>query len=60
MLALKREAMPNAEFVFVNPKTDKPYTDIKKAFAKACNKAKIMKFAAACCGVSEEVELFLV
>ena len=27
------------EFVFVNSKTKKPYTDIKKAFASACKKA---------------------
>jgi integrase len=32
------------EHVFINPKTDKPYTDIKKAFAKACQKAKLEDF----------------
>jgi len=29
------------EFVFVNPKTEKPYTDIKRSFATACDKAQI-------------------
>lgn len=29
------------EFVFVNKKTKKPYTDIKKAFASACRKASV-------------------
>jgi len=29
------------EYLFVNPKTGKPYTDIKKAFASACEKAKV-------------------
>ncbi|HYX28118.1 MAG TPA: site-specific integrase [Pyrinomonadaceae bacterium] len=29
------------EFVFVNPDTKKPYTDIKRSFATACDKAKI-------------------
>jgi len=29
------------EFVFVNSKTKKPYTDIKKAFASACKKAGV-------------------
>lgn len=29
------------EFVFVNPKTKKPYTDIKRAFATACTKSEV-------------------
>jgi integrase len=29
------------EFVFVNPNTKKPYTDIKKAFASACTTAGV-------------------
>ena len=29
------------EFVFVNPKTKKPYTDIKRSFATAFDKAEI-------------------
>ena len=29
------------EFVFVNPKTKRPYTDIKKSFATACTKAGV-------------------
>ncbi|PYS25103.1 MAG: hypothetical protein DMF72_02700 [Acidobacteria bacterium] len=29
------------EFVFVNPDTEKPYTDIKRSFATACDKAKV-------------------
>lgn len=29
------------EFVFVNPKTKKPYIDVKKAFATACDKAEV-------------------
>ncbi len=32
------------EYLFINPKTDKPYTDIKKGFAKACQKAKLEDF----------------
>ena len=36
---IKREAKPDAEFVFINPKTNKPYGDIKKAFSAACRKA---------------------
>ena len=32
------------EYVFINPKTDKPYTDIKKGIAKACQKAKLEDF----------------
>jgi integrase len=42
MLDLKREAKRAAEFVFVNPKTNLPYRDIKKAFACACRRAKIV------------------
>jgi integrase len=34
----------DGEFVFINPKTGKPYTDVKKAFAKACQKAKLKDF----------------
>jgi integrase len=41
LLARKREAKPDAEFVFINPKTNKPYGDIKKAFSAACRKAGI-------------------
>lgn len=40
MLTLRREAS-GAEYVFINPKTGKPYTDIKRAFSAACEKAKI-------------------
>lgn len=40
MLALKRDTK-GAEYVFINPKTNEPYTDIKKAFAGACREAKI-------------------
>jgi integrase len=32
------------ESVFVNTKTGKPYTDVKKGFAKACGKAKLWDF----------------
>lgn len=42
MLELKREAAVGAEFVFVNPKTNQAYVDIKKAFAWACSKAGIV------------------
>lgn len=42
MLDLKREAKRDAEFVFVNRKTNLPYRDIKKAFACACRRAKIV------------------
>jgi len=40
-LFVTSEAGLDTEFVFINPKTDKPYIDIKKAFAWACSKAKI-------------------
>ncbi len=42
MLELKHESKSDVEFVFVNPKTYKPYGDIKKSFAKARSKAKIL------------------
>ncbi len=42
MLELKHEAGSDMEFVFVNPKTCEPYGDIKKSFAKARSKAKIV------------------
>jgi hypothetical protein len=29
------------EFVFVNPNTKKPYTDIKRSFATACDSSEI-------------------
>jgi len=29
------------EYLFLNPKTGKPYTDVKKSFATACLKAKV-------------------
>jgi integrase len=31
-------------YVFFNPRTEKPYTDVKKAFNNACEKAKITDF----------------
>ncbi len=34
----------DGEYVFINPKTDKPYTDIKKAFACACRKSELKDF----------------
>lgn len=37
-LCVKKKA---DEFVFLNPKTGKPYTDIKKSFAVACKKAEV-------------------
>jgi len=36
-----RRSTGDSEYVFVNPKTGKPYTDLKKGFATACDKAKI-------------------
>ncbi len=39
-LALRREA-GGAEHVFINPKTGRPYTDLKNGFAKACELAGI-------------------
>ena len=41
MLVLRRKAPAGAEFVFVNPKTGKPYTDVKNGFAWARDKAGI-------------------
>ena len=29
------------EFVFVNPNTKKPYTDVKRAFGTACDLAEL-------------------
>jgi len=43
LLALHRQ-VSTSEYVFTNPATGKPYVDIKKAFAWACNKAKIKDF----------------
>ena len=31
-------------YVFVNPRTNKPYTDIKKGFSEACKRAGIKDF----------------
>ena len=33
-----------SEYVFINPKTNKPYTDIKKSFHKVLDKANIKNF----------------
>jgi hypothetical protein len=35
LLVLRSEAN-GSEYVFINPKTKKPYTDLKKAFGTAC------------------------
>lgn len=40
LLKLRSEAN-GCQYVFVNPDTGKPYTDVKKAFATACRLAKI-------------------
>lgn len=40
LLALKR-AHSSGEYVFINPETGKPYTDLKKAFGTACRLAGI-------------------
>jgi integrase len=40
MLGLRREDR-KSEYVFINPKTGKPYHDLKKAFATACRLAGI-------------------
>lgn len=40
LLALRREAK-GSEYVFISPKTGKPYTDVKGAFAHACSLAGI-------------------
>ena len=34
----------NSEYIFVNPKTNKPYTDIKKSFKTACLKVGLDNF----------------
>ena len=33
-----------SEYVFINPETNKPYTDIKKSFHKVLDKANIKNF----------------
>ncbi len=33
-----------SEFVFCNPETELPYTDVKRAFTTACRKARIVDF----------------
>lgn len=35
---------PEIPYVFLNPETKKPYTDVKKAFKNACKKAGIKDF----------------
>jgi len=40
LLVLRSEAN-GSEYVFINPKTKKPYTDLKKAFGTACRIAGI-------------------
>jgi len=40
LLTLRSESN-NSDFVFINPKTKKPYTDLKKAFGTACRMAGI-------------------
>lgn len=42
LLEIKKTS--TSEYVFVNPKTNKPYTDIKKAFRTALDKAGIKDF----------------
>lgn len=37
-------AVSNSEYVFINPATNKPYVDIKKAFSSALEKAGINNF----------------
>lgn len=34
----------NSEYIFINPKTHKPYTDIKKSFKTACEKVGLNGF----------------
>lgn len=41
MLELRKSA-GTAEHVFINPHTGKPYTDVKRAFASACEDAGIV------------------
>jgi excisionase family DNA binding protein len=41
LLHALRSQNENSEYVFANPTTDKPYTDIKRAFSTACTKADI-------------------
>lgn len=43
-ILLEIKETSTSEYVFVNPKTNKPYTDIKKAFRTALNKADIKDF----------------
>ena len=40
LLQLRNQSNPS-EYVFVNPETNKPYTDLKKAFGTACRLAGI-------------------
>lgn len=41
MLALRRKASAGADYVFINPKTGRPYGEIKNGFTWACEKAGI-------------------
>ena len=43
-ILLEIKETSTSEYVFVNPKTNKPYTDIKKAFRTALDKAGIKDF----------------
>ena len=42
--ALKEKADPHQEYVFINPKTNKPYDDVKRSFKTALKKANIEDF----------------
>ena len=44
VLSALRSQNGKSEFVFINPSTNKPYVDIKKAFNGACKKAGIDDF----------------
>lgn len=41
MNCLKEIGIKEKGYVFINPETNQPYTDIKKGFNKACERAKI-------------------
>jgi integrase len=44
LLSMLKSRNGNSEFVFSNPRTGKPYVDVKRAFNSACEKANVEDF----------------
>ena len=44
MLTILNTRKKDSEYIFINPKTNKPYTDVKKSFGTACKKIGLNGF----------------